>query len=662
MNNRKQKYIIIGALCLVVTLLSIGYAVLSANLRIDGTAKVSGEKWSVEFVEKQAKTIPKGKATCDIGTIQNTSVTNLSAKVKVPGDSCTFTIPVENTGTLDASLVDVTNRGLSLSYDGNPGDIDIISSYITYDVRYGSTQINNETNFEEIDILEPGERETITLKVEFKEEATQISNAVVTITGLDRTFNFENKLGSSSTSPTPETVPVYHDTSGANQPVLSDNMIPVVYDETRKEWVKQDLDKSYDYSQQVWANAVTVVEDGTQTRSYYKKAKAGTVISMNDINTMWVWIPRYSYTIKSEDGGDNYFGKASSDNLNPSQALPGEIDVKFIPVSENDSEGSAQYTEGEASGWFTPPGFKFGEKDLSGVWMGKFETGNIGDCQATTGDVNNGCDLETLVPQIKPNLTSLRGIRVSTLELVSIGLTKGGNIYGFDNTYDSHASKNTEWALISYLTQSKYGKYGNYLYKGENKQVYMNNYSEYMTGCSSGIPTAESSDKCTYEYDNLTSNGEGTGYLGAGASTTGTIYGIYDANGGSWEYVMSVFANPSKYSGNTLELNSGYKGLLTDEIEFSDNARSWLSDKYYDFYASDDVKTACNDTLCKGYALNETSGWYGDRKNMVHNIYPWMDRGGYQRKNDGTSGVFAYINGEGSSSNYRSFRIVLTPQ
>ena len=29
---------------------------------------------------------------------------------------------------------------------------------------------------------------------------------------------------------------------------------------------------------------------------------------MNDIETMWVWIPRYSYSIASEDG-TNYYGR-----------------------------------------------------------------------------------------------------------------------------------------------------------------------------------------------------------------------------------------------------------------------------------------------------------------------------------------------------------------
>ena len=259
---------------------------------------------------------------------------------------------------------------------------------------------------------------------------------------------------------------------------------------------------------------------------------------------------------------------------------------------------------------------------------------------------------------IKPNVYSWRSIRVSTLELVSMGITKVGNIYGFDqSTYDAHASKNTEWALISYLTQSQYGKYGNSLYAGESKQVYINNYNGYKTGCSSGTGTASSVATCTYKYDDITSQGEGTGYGGGGASTTGNITGIYDINGGAWESVMGVL---EKRTGNTQEANSGYSGLLTDGSEFTSD-RVWPDDKYLDIYISSSTETACEGNPCKGHAMNEVAGWYGDASVLVHTICPWSNRSGYP--GDGTwTGVFHFGNSGGSGSEVASFRIVLTPQ
>ena len=443
-----------------------------------------------------------------------------------------------------------------------------------------------------------------------------------------------------------------YDNGTPNLPVLSDNMIPVVYNGYN--WVKADTSSRwYDYERQMWANAVTVTNE---SRSSYQSAKVGTKINMSDILQMFVWIPRYSYTIKSEDG-KNYYGKQEAGRETiPTKALPGEIDVKFISSSTTD-EGSAQYTGSKAEGWFTPPGFTFGEKNLSGIWIGKFETGYMG--ATTTAEAQHDTE-EPNKAIIRPDVYSWRGIRVSTLELVSMGITKEGNIYGFNqSTYDSHASKKSEWALISYLTQSKYGKYGNSLYTGENKEVYMNNYNAYMTGCSSGKATAEVSTSCTYQYEGMTSQGKGTGYGGGGASSTGNITGIYDINGGAWEYTMGVYApNGIKYSGATTSGNSGYSGLLADGSNF--DGREWQEDKYYDFYNSGDYNTACNGLPCNGHSLNEVVNWYEERVYIVQAGRSWFDSGGCYY-DAAESGIFASDYWYGELHYNVSFRIVLTP-
>ena len=47
------------------------------------------------------------------------------------------------------------------------------------------------------------------------------------------------------------------------------------------------------------------------------------------------------------------------------------------------------------------------------------------------------------------------------------------NIYGFkESEVDTHAMKNLEWGAVAYLSQSKYGKYGNPNYEGANKRCF----------------------------------------------------------------------------------------------------------------------------------------------------------------------------------------------
>ena len=110
------------------------------------------------------------------------------------------------------------------------------------------------------------------------------------------------------------------DTSNANAPVLASNMIPVYYDATAKVWKKADTSNKkiesrwYNYGEHIWANAVTVT---STNRTTYLNAKVGTEIPMTDINTMWVWIPRFNAVTPS-----NYNGGT--------KALPNAIDVTFV--------------------------------------------------------------------------------------------------------------------------------------------------------------------------------------------------------------------------------------------------------------------------------------------------------------------------------------------
>ena len=90
------------------------------------------------------------------------------------------------------------------------------------------------------------------------------------------------------------------DTSGANEPVLDEGMIPVYYDESTETWKKASSSNSnkkykwYDYNNKMWANSVTV---SSTNRSKYQSANLGTEIPMDDILTMQVWIPRYKYKV-----------------------------------------------------------------------------------------------------------------------------------------------------------------------------------------------------------------------------------------------------------------------------------------------------------------------------------------------------------------------------
>ena len=366
-----------------------------------------------------------------------------------------------------------------------------------------------------------------TVKQEIDDSKTNIS-----LTGC--TFKFKVNVS---------TVEQNLDESGANAPVLASNMIPVYYDEANSVWKKADKNNSqkeyrwYSYTSTgeykgMWANAVTVKDTNRQT---YLNATPGTTISMDDIITMWVWIPRFNAVTPS-----NYNGGT--------QAKPNAIDVTFVKQNETAIDA-----------------FTFGNKELSGFWYGKFEVGGTLASSCT----NETCNVSNIV--VKPNMTSLRSQKVSSYFFASRSMEQPNNSFGFINSeVDTHMSKNNEWGAVAYLTHSIYGRCTD---STTCTEVGINNNGSYITGY--GAPAGS-------KYNDT--NGAYNTSLGKDASTTKNIYGIYDMSGGAYEYVMGVYNKAIGYSGfsslpDTKYYNnytgSSYTGHALDETA------GWYSDDAY---------------------------------------------------------------------------------
>ena len=319
-----------------------------------------------------------------------------------------------------------------------------------------------------------------------------------------------------SSNPYKFTLDKNEDNSNANKPVLASNMIPVYYDATAKVWKKADTSNKkfenrwYNYDNYMWANAVTVT---STNRTTYLNAKVGTEIPMTDINTMWVWIPRFNAVTPS-----NYNGGTV--------ALPNAIDVTFVKPNETALDA-----------------FTFGDKELSGFWYAKFETsttdGKLGCKTTTCSNANNIL--------IKPNLVSVTVNNVSSYFYAGRSMEQTGNSFGFVSSEgDTHMSKNSEWGAVAYLTQSIYGRCAD---STSCSEVGINNNSSYKTGYGA-------------------SDGAYNTALGKAASTTNNIYGIYDMSGGRGEYVMGVYNNSKSASGfNDLPDKKYYNNYTTTEYQ-----------------------------------------------------------------------------------------------
>ena len=105
-SERKSKGIIIGVLCAVIVFMSIGFAALSSQLKINGNATIS-DTWNVQIASITKKEGSTGVTETDQPTHTATTA-NFNVSLKEPGDYAIYTVTVKNTGSLDAVLTRIT--------------------------------------------------------------------------------------------------------------------------------------------------------------------------------------------------------------------------------------------------------------------------------------------------------------------------------------------------------------------------------------------------------------------------------------------------------------------------------------------------------------------------------------------------------------------------
>lgn len=471
--------------------------------------------------------------------------------------------------------------------------------------------------------------------------------------------------------------------SKANVPKLDDGLIPVYYDEKNSVWKKADSsnkdNKWYDYYEKKWANAVMISDP--KKRESYQKADVDTEIIEKDVVAFYVWIPRFKYRLwnvnrqTSDEDSYGYLAYTSGIDIEfeENNDSTGEVDCVYNNAAvslDGDLSDVCFYRELEsitaissnkdyASVWYTHPAFSFNNEELTGFWIGKFETGGTKE-----------------EPVVLPNMVSLREQAVSEQFTTS----KLFQSYGLSNEVNAHMLTNLEWGAVAYLTHSIYG-----LCDGIScRDVYINNSSHYYTGRSGGAISGSEdlslSSVYVKEIDNLTVKYYPNGYydyrgyfidyrgeltnekdITKVASTTGNITGVYDMSGGASEYVMANMVNEKNAFNPSLAGNAW-------------NGKNDLDNFYYQSYSYsiyDDTQDSFNrarlgDATAEVVGMGEDSNlaWKSGEVNigalsiMTNSELSWMLRGSdYLSSN---AGIFSFSADKGQSSNNITFRSSLS--
>ncbi len=456
-------------------------------------------------------------------------------------------------------------------------------------------------------------------------------------------------------------------------PVLGSKLIPIVINEENGKVTRaSEKEKWYDYENQQWANAV-ILREG--------KSDPGENESIDeaDIESYFVWIPRYRYQIFDEA---NYNGLTTKTNKE-----------KIINVIFETKDAEAQ-TGNSVGQWLTHPAFT--SFDTNGIWVGKFETGYDGAGSTGAAQVNPADEAASIEAAdkviIKPNVYSWRSIQVA--KAYTVGLH-------YEESLNSHMMKNTEWGAVAYLQHSKYGSH---------ESVRINNNSNYLTGyaavnepttgyTSTNVLCSNTPEACN-EYGGVTKPGDdgtyNTNYFNKAsvvASTTSNFTGIYDMSGGVWEYMMAGLDDNSTGDGKTGNLssgrnnaaNSGFNGKLVcsscslgdvgvnpDILEVTEGIDLPTDERFFDKYEYSTSSATYNRGFL-GDATKEmgpfqsmkyltqsrnVGSWYNDEAWLVASSAPWVVRGGFCTYGTG-AGLFYFDYEKGHASSTFSFRLVL---
>ena len=454
-------------------------------------------------------------------------------------------------------------------------------------------------------------------------------------------------------------------TGKVNKPKLMTGMTAIKFnepagDEKAKEGstVKTtDTDAAwYDYDAKKWANAQT--QDGS----------------------MWVWIPRFAYKVNSSTK---------------------TFDVVFLKDTTNTYLDNGTEKDAEKEGYIVHPAFKNEsstgyenggwDKELTGIWVSKFEAGyatsngnsapkkasSVNYSQTSvwasgyeTGGQDGSLPARNWIDGVYGNTkTSIKyptfqGLAYSMNYTnhndafnISRALTESGNIYGLSSTAtDSHLMKNSEWGAVAYLAQSKYGLNGTNIYIN-NANLRNSQTSAYaITGCAGETEDAaelgvkiDNSTKKPVSTDNTKKIYTWTQKSGTKASTTGTIYGVYDMSGGTWERTAGL-------------VNNENENLATYGQSLLNALNNGKSSKYVTVYphnasvdkngANIDTASTANwkaNTKIYGDGIRETStagtgktSWYTDYSYFPAVYAPFSGRGGGLWDGEGAGLFFFY--------------------
>ena len=158
--NKKQRRIMF--LLILILGITIGFALLSTTLYINGTAGIKGNTWNIHWDDTSINVVTGSVSADDpeVSTVTSTKDTvSFDVELELPGDFYEFEIDAINEGSVDGEL-DLAENWITYK---SGGTTTTLPSYMDFKVTY-----DDNTTPADGDVLAHGQSKTYKIRVEFK--------------------------------------------------------------------------------------------------------------------------------------------------------------------------------------------------------------------------------------------------------------------------------------------------------------------------------------------------------------------------------------------------------------------------------------------------------------------------------------------------------------
>lgn len=181
--GKDSKIPLLSFLIVVVTALSIGFSAVSTTLKINGTAKVTGMSWKIEFQNLSEATLTGSaeKVSDPVISEDKTELKSYNVNFLEPGDSISYSFQIANNGTINAKLSEIIKDNVSCEGYGSDEQAAKDATNVCANLEYSLKYKNEEEHFDDSgssktfsndievnDILNPGDVKDMILTLKYK--------------------------------------------------------------------------------------------------------------------------------------------------------------------------------------------------------------------------------------------------------------------------------------------------------------------------------------------------------------------------------------------------------------------------------------------------------------------------------------------------------------